>query len=106
VEAIPIPTDQLENEKDLSPTESDPTSLVTSAPSLSLDSPLKSQSRVRLIVSEGKHRMVRRMLHNAGHSVLDLKRIRYGQIRLGGLPVGGCRFLNRVERIWAEQIAR
>ena len=27
-------------------------------------------SKVRLIVREGKNRMVRRILHNAGHSVL------------------------------------
>ena len=33
---------------------------------------------VRLVVTEGRNRVVRRMLHNAGYSVLDLQRVRYG----------------------------
>ncbi len=38
--------------------------------------------KIQVTVTEGKHRMVRRMLHNAGHSVLGLRRLRYGQICL------------------------
>jgi len=40
---------------------------------------------VRLIVTEGRNRIVRRMLHNAGHSVLDLMRVRFGPILLGNI---------------------
>ena len=39
-------------------------------------------------VTEGKHRMVRRMLHNAGASVLALHRESYGTIELGDLQEG------------------
>ena len=39
-------------------------------------------SQVRVSVREGKYRMVRRILHNAGHSVLQLHRVRYGDILL------------------------
>lgn len=39
-------------------------------------------SEVRVVVTEGKHRMVRRILHNCGHSVLQLHRTRYGPISL------------------------
>lgn len=39
-------------------------------------------SYVRLSVKEGKYRMVRRILHNAGHSVINLHRVRYGDIVL------------------------
>ena len=39
-------------------------------------------STVTLSVTEGKYRMVRRMLHNAGHSVLALHRIQYGECSL------------------------
>lgn len=39
-------------------------------------------SLVRLSVTEGKYRMVRRILHNAGHSVCFLRRRRYGMIVL------------------------
>ena len=41
-----------------------------------------SVSTVRLTVTEGKYRMVRRILHNAGHSVIALHRMRYGNTLL------------------------
>lgn len=44
--------------------------------------------QVRLIVTEGKYRMVRRILNNAGHPVTSLHRVRYGEEVLGDLPVG------------------
>lgn len=47
--------------------------------------------RVRLIVREGKHRMVRRLLANTGLPVLDLQRIRYGTVTLGDLAAGAIR---------------
>ena len=43
---------------------------------------------VRLVVTEGRNRIVRRMLHNAGHSVLDLQRIRFGPVLLDELEEG------------------
>ena len=52
---------------------------------------------VRLVVTEGRNRMVRRMLHNAGHSVLDLQRVRYGTVELGDLAVGQTRALTDAE---------
>jgi 23S rRNA pseudouridine2605 synthase len=59
---------------------------VATAKVLSIDGDL-----VRLVVTEGRNRVVRRMLHNAGHSVLDLQRVRYGTVTLGDLPVGQTR---------------
>ena len=52
---------------------------------------------VRLVVKEGRNRVVRRMLHNAGHSVIDLQRVRYGSVELGDLAVGQTRPLTEVE---------
>ncbi|CAN0058165.1 unnamed protein product [Ectocarpus fasciculatus] len=43
---------------------------------------------VRVVVREGKNRMVRRMLANAGYPVLELRRERYGKILLGDLLEG------------------
>jgi 23S rRNA pseudouridine2605 synthase len=43
---------------------------------------------VRLVVREGKHRMVRRILANAGHPVIALHRVRYGVVTLDGLAEG------------------
>jgi 16S rRNA U516 pseudouridylate synthase RsuA-like enzyme len=47
-------------------------------------------SCIRLSVTEGKHRMVRRMLHNAGHTVVHLRRVSFGDIGLDGtVGLGG-----------------
>ncbi len=42
-------------------------------------------SLLRVEVEEGKHRMVRRILHNVGHSVVALHRVRIGEINLCNL---------------------
>ena len=42
---------------------------------------------VRLVVTEGKYRMVRRILANCGHPVVALHRVRYGEVRLDELDV-------------------
>lgn len=52
---------------------------------------------VRLVVTEGRNRIVRRMLHNAGHSVRELERIRFGSIRLGELAEGASRDVTELE---------
>ena len=46
---------------------------------------------LELIVTEGRHRMVRRMLNNAGYPVLSLTRVRFGTIKLGDLEEGHTR---------------
>lgn len=46
---------------------------------------------VRLSVSEGKHRMVRRMLANCGHPVVRLHRVAFGPLRLDDLAPGAWR---------------
>lgn len=46
---------------------------------------------VEIAVAEGKYRMVRRILHNAGASVEALHRIAYGPIALGDLAPGDWR---------------
>jgi 23S rRNA pseudouridine2605 synthase len=53
--------------------------------------------RLRLIMVEGRNREVRRMLEAVGHRVLGLRRVRYGPIRLGDLPPGEWRVLDRSE---------
>jgi 23S rRNA pseudouridine2605 synthase len=61
-------------------------------------------STVRLTVQEGKYRMVRRILANCGHEVVDLRRERLGMIQLGDLPEGKVRDLTADELAWAEQV--
>lgn len=50
-----------------------------------------------LSVTEGKNRMVRRMLHNAGASVLALHRAQYGSVELGELSEGEYRVVSDLE---------
>ena len=50
-----------------------------------------TENRITLSVTEGKHRMVRRMLANAGHPVLSLRRLRFGGVELGELAPGAWR---------------
>ena len=60
-------------------------------------------SYVRLSVVEGKHRMVRRILHNCGHSVLTLYRPRYGNICLQPTDeLGSVRPCSITEIEWAK----
>ena len=42
---------------------------------------------VRLVVTEGKYRMVRRILANTGHPVTALHRVRYGEVRIDDYDV-------------------
>jgi len=55
---------------------------------------------VELTVWEGKHRMVRRMLANAGHPVEALHRLEYGGFSLGELDEGECRAATPQELEW------
>jgi 23S rRNA pseudouridine2605 synthase len=48
---------------------------------------------VETVVTEGRNHLVKRMFSVIGHPVLKLKRIGYGPIRLGHLPVGQYRSL-------------
>jgi 23S rRNA pseudouridine2605 synthase len=64
----------------------------------------KELSEVRLIVEEGKHRMVRRILANSGYPVIGLKRLRLGTIHLDDLEEGATRELKEDEEAWANSL--
>jgi len=54
-------------------------------------------SEVRVVIREGRHRQVRRMLLAVGHRVLSLNRTAFGPVRLGRLKPGGWRLLRDAE---------
>ncbi len=56
-----------------------------------------TQSRVRLVLTEGRKREVRRMLESVGHPVRALRRVRFGGLRLRGLALGAWRELSGAE---------
>jgi len=55
-------------------------------------------TRMRLVLTEGRKREVRRMMRAIDHSVRQLKRVRFGTIRLGRLAAGEWRDLTAEER--------
>jgi 23S rRNA pseudouridine2605 synthase len=52
---------------------------------------------VRVMVAEGRNRLVKRMFAAIGHPVLKLKRVEFGPIQLGSLPIGQFRYLTPEE---------
>jgi 23S rRNA pseudouridine2605 synthase len=62
-----------------------------------LASRTEGQSRLRLVLREGRKREVRRMMTAVGHSVRRLRRISYGPIKLGELAPGKWRRLTEEE---------
>jgi 23S rRNA pseudouridine2605 synthase len=52
---------------------------------------------VELTIHEGRNRQVRRMCDAVGHPVLELQRVAFGPLLLGGLTAGGHRRLDAAE---------
>ncbi len=53
----------------------------------------QNEDQLNFILREGKKRQIRRMCEMVGLTVVGLKRIRIGKVKLGDLPVGQWRFL-------------
>jgi pseudouridine synthase len=54
-------------------------------------------AELRIVIREGRHRQVRRMLHATGHKVQSLRRVGFGPLKLGRLKTGGWRVLGDAE---------
>ncbi len=57
----------------------------------------KERSAVEIEITEGKYHQVKRMFEKIGHPVIYLKRIKFGNLELGELPVGEYRNLTEEE---------
>jgi pseudouridine synthase len=55
------------------------------------------RAELRVVIHEGRHRQVRRMLQAVDRKVLSLRRTAFGPVRLGRLKTGGWRVLSRGE---------
>lgn len=62
-------------------------------------------SELRIVLTEGRKREVRRMLAEVGHPVMRLRRIRYGPVTLGDLPREAWRDLTDEEVSGLERAA-
>jgi pseudouridine synthase len=70
---------------------------------------LKSGARttwLALTFSEGRYREVKRYCAALGHPVVRLRRVQFGPLRLGALPVGKTRPLSADERVRLESLRR
>ena len=54
-------------------------------------------AELRIVIREGRHRQVRRMVHAIGRKVHTLQRTAFGPLRLGRLKTGGWRVLGEAE---------
>jgi len=54
-------------------------------------------AELRIVIREGRHRQVRRMVHAIGHKVHSLRRTGFGPLKLGRLKTGGWRVLGEAE---------
>jgi 23S rRNA pseudouridine2605 synthase len=57
----------------------------------------EENSWIELVIYEGRTHQVKRMLEAVGHPVLKLKRLQFGPLNLGQLPIGDFRFLTDPE---------
>jgi 23S rRNA pseudouridine2605 synthase len=57
----------------------------------------RSISLIEVTVTEGRNRLIRRMLAYLGHHVIELRRASFAGVKLGGLPLGETRELTEAE---------
>ena len=65
----------------------------------------KQSTILEIVLKEGKNREIRRLLAASGHKVQRLKRVALGPLKLGKLPQGGVRPLERSELTALKRLA-
>lgn len=61
-------------------------------------------TKISVIINEGQNRQVRRMFEAIGKTIVLLKRVRVGEITLGGLKRGGYKELNAIEIAYIDML--
>ena len=65
---------------------------------------VKEDTKLEVVISEGKNRQVRKMFDAVGLNVVFLKRTKIGDLRLGGLTRGAFRLLNEQEILYLKSL--
>lgn len=63
----------------------------------------ENETELKMTITEGRNRQIRRMIEALGHDVKKLKRIQIGQIHLDKLPTGTWRHLSPDEVLYLVQ---
>lgn len=63
----------------------------------------ETDTEIKITISEGRNRQIRRMIETLGYEVSKLKRIQIGQIHLDKLPIGNWRYLTPEEVLYLVQ---
>ena len=79
---------------------------VTKPCSVELVEELNNQTRLKVTISEGKNRQIRKMFEAVGKTVVFLRRTEIGEIRLGGLSRGEYTALNPKEIRYLNSLKR
>ncbi len=66
----------------------------------------ENSTLLKMELSEGRNRQIRKMCEECALSVLSLKRVSEGNLLLGNLPVGKWRYLTREEVAYLKSIAQ
>ncbi|MBU1087574.1 MAG: rRNA pseudouridine synthase [Candidatus Omnitrophica bacterium] len=72
---------------------------ITSKCKIKLITRSKTTTDLVITLTEGRKREIRKMFSMFGHTVMSLKRIRFGKLELGSLEVGKWRYLKKSEII-------
>ena len=65
---------------------------------------VNNDTRLEVVISEGKNRQVRKMFDAVGLTVIFLKRTQIGDLRLGGVDRGKFRLLNAQEVLYLKSL--
>lgn len=65
-----------------------------------------NETLIEISIQEGRNRQIRKMFDAIGHPVISLKRIKIGEIEIGGLMVGDYRELNKEEMDYINRVKR
>ncbi len=79
---------------------------VTKPCSIEVVEELNNQTRLKVTISEGKNRQIRKMFEAVNKTVIFLRRIEIGEIRLGGLTRGEYAPLNAKEIRYLNSLKR
>jgi 23S rRNA pseudouridine2605 synthase len=63
-----------------------------------------NSTKVEITIHEGKNRQVRRMCEKIGNPVIELKRIKIGDIKIEGIEVGKWRYLSEKEMKYLKNL--